>query len=73
MTADDRARERATQDEVRRILKERPPEDLPSGSEARLRQRLDEERSARAVTRPTRTVTRPTRKTVPKKKRNSVR
>jgi hypothetical protein len=33
-----------TQDAVRRILKERPPEDLPSGSEARLRQRLDKER-----------------------------
>ena len=32
-----------TQDAVRRILKERPPEDLPSGAEARLRQRLDKE------------------------------
>jgi hypothetical protein len=72
MAADDRARERATQDAVRRILKERPPEDLPSGSEERLHQRLDEERSARAVTRPTRTVTR-TRKTVTQKKRKSVR
>jgi hypothetical protein len=73
MAADDRARERATQDAVRRILKERPPEDLPSGSAERLHQRLDEERSARAVTRPTRTVTRPTRKTVTQKKRKSVR
>lgn len=73
MAADDRARERATQDAVRRILKERPPEDLPSGSEARLRQRLDEERPARRVTRATRTAARPTRTTVPKKTRKSVR
>jgi hypothetical protein len=71
MAADDRARERATQDAVRRILKERPPEDLPSGSEERLRQRLDEERPARTATRRTRTVT--TRKAVSQKKRKSVR
>jgi hypothetical protein len=71
MAADDRARERATQDAVRRILKERPPEDLPSGSEERLHQRLDEERPARTATRRTRTVT--TRKTVSHKKRKSVR
>jgi hypothetical protein len=32
-----------TQDAVRRILKERPPEELPSGAESRLQQRLDEE------------------------------
>lgn len=72
MAADDRARERATQDAVRRILKERPPEDLPSGAAERLRQRLDEERHARTVAR-TRTAARPTRKTVPQKKRKSVR
>jgi hypothetical protein len=68
MAADDE-----TQDAVRRILKERLPEDLPSGSEKRLHQRLDEERPVRAVTRRTRTVARPTRKTVTKKKRKSVR
>ena len=73
MAADDRARERATQDAVHRILKERPPEDLPSGSAERLRQRLDEERPARTATRRARTVTRPTRKAVSKKKRKSVR
>jgi len=38
MAADD-----DTQDAVRRILNERPPEDLPPGAEARLRQRLDQE------------------------------
>jgi hypothetical protein len=48
MAADDE-----TQDAVRRILKQRPPEKLPSGSEARLRTRLDEEPSARVVTRRT--------------------
>jgi len=32
-----------TEDAVRRILKERAPEDLPSGAEARLRRRLDKE------------------------------
>ena len=68
MAADDE-----TQDAVRRVLKERPPEDLPSGSEARLRQRLDEERRARTATRRTRTAARPTRKAVSKKKRKSVR
>jgi hypothetical protein len=73
MAADDRARERATQDAVRRILKERPPEDLPSGSVERLHQRLDEELPARALARPARTVARPTRKTIPKKRRKSVR
>jgi hypothetical protein len=67
MAADDE-----TQDAVRRILKARPPEDLPSGSEERLRQRLNEERRPRTMTRPTAT-TRSTRKTVPKKKRKSVR
>jgi hypothetical protein len=41
-----------TQDAVRRILKERPPEDLPSGAEARLRHRLDKEPPARPKTRP---------------------
>ena len=70
MAADD-ARERDTQDAVRRILKERPPEDLPSGADARLRQKLDDERPARR--RPTRTVTRSVRKTTGKKKRRSVR
>ena len=70
MAADDRARERATQDAVRRILKERPPEDLPAGSAARLRQRLDEERPAGAVARPARTVRRPIRKTIPKKRKS---
>jgi hypothetical protein len=73
MAADDRAREHATQDAVRRILKERPPEDLPAGSAARLRQRLDEERPARAVARRTRTAARPARKAVSTKKRKSVR
>jgi hypothetical protein len=42
MAADDE-----TQDAVRRILKKRPPEDLPSGADARLRQRLDVEAVAR--------------------------
>jgi hypothetical protein len=65
MAADDE-----TQDAVRRILKERPPEDLPSGSEKRLHQRLDEERRARALARPARTVTRPIRKTIPKKRKS---
>jgi hypothetical protein len=64
MAADDE-----TQDAVRRILKERPPEKLPSRSEARLRQRLDEEQAARAVTRPAR----PARKTVQRKKRTAAR
>jgi len=73
MAADDRAREPATQDAVRRILKERPPEDLPSGSAERLRQRLGEERHARTVARRTRTAARPTRKAVSTKKRKSVR
>jgi hypothetical protein len=73
MAADDRAREHATQDAVRRILKERPSEDLPSGSEERLHQRLNEERPARTATRRTRTAARPSRKAVSKKKRNSVR
>jgi hypothetical protein len=73
MAADDRAHERATQDAVRRILKERPPEDLPSGSEDRLRQRLDEERPAGTATRHTRTAARPPRQAVYKKKRKSVR
>ena len=41
-----------TEDAVRRILKERPPEDLPSGAEARLRQRLNAERPAKTVERP---------------------
>jgi hypothetical protein len=48
MAADDE-----TQDAVRRILNKRPPEDLPSGSEARLRRRLDKEPPARAVRRKT--------------------
>ena len=61
MAADDE-----TQDAVRRILKERPPETLPPGSESRLRKRLDEEPSARVVTRPT-------RKTARKKKPKAVR
>jgi hypothetical protein len=39
MPADDE-----TQDAVRRVLKRRPPEDLPAGAENRLRQRLDKER-----------------------------
>jgi hypothetical protein len=68
MAADDE-----TQDAVRRILKERPPEDVPSGSEKRLRQRLDEERPARTATRRTRTAARPARKAASKKKRKSVR
>ena len=68
MAADDE-----TQDAVRRILKERPPEDVPSGSEERLRQRLSEERPARIATRRTRTAARPTRKANSKKKRKSVR
>ena len=67
MAADDE-----TQDAVRRVLKARPPEDLPSGSEERLRQRLNDERRPRTMTRPTPT-TRSARKTVPKKKRKSVR
>ena len=33
-----------TQDDVRRVLKRRPPEDLPAGAEDRLRHRLGEER-----------------------------
>jgi hypothetical protein len=49
MAADDE-----TQDAVRRILKERPPEDLPSGSEARLRRRLDEEKPPPSGARPSR-------------------
>ena len=61
-----------TQDAVRRVLKDRPPEDLPSGSEARLRQRLNEERPARTATRRTRTAA-PTRKAIARKKRKSVR
>lgn len=73
MAADDRARERATQDAVHRILKERPPEDLPSGSEERVRQRLDKERPARSATRRTRSTARTTRKAVSKKERKSVR
>jgi hypothetical protein len=73
MAADDRARERATQDAVRRILKERPPEDLPSGSEERLRQRLDDERPARTAARRTRTAAPRTRKAVSSKKRKSAR
>ena len=68
MAADDEP-----QDAVRRVLKERPPEDLPSGAEARLRQRLDEERPARSATRRTRTAARPTRQSVSQKKRKSVR
>jgi hypothetical protein len=59
MAADDE-----TQDAVRRILQKRPPEDLPSGSHARLRKRLDEEPPpARAA--------KPDRKTVRKKKSKS--
>lgn len=38
MPADDN-----TQDAVRRVLKRRPPEDLPAAAEDRLRHRLDEE------------------------------
>jgi hypothetical protein len=68
MAADDE-----TQDAVRRILKERPPEDVPSGLEERLRQRLDEERPARTATRRTRTAARPARKAASTKKRKSVR
>lgn len=68
MAADDE-----TQDAVRRVLKDRPPEDLPSGSEARLRQRLDEERPARVATRRTRAAVRPTRKAASQKKRKAVR
>lgn len=59
MAADDE-----TQDAVRRILQKRPPEDLPSGSEARLRKRLDAEPPpARAA--------KPARKTVRKKQSKS--
>jgi hypothetical protein len=61
MAADD-----DTQGAIRRILKERPPEKLPSGSKARLRKRIDEEQAGQ-------TATRPTRKTVPTKKQKSVR
>jgi hypothetical protein len=61
-SADDRACEHAAQDAVRRILKDRRPEKLPSGSKARLRKRIDDEQAAR-------TATRPTRKTVAKKKK----
>jgi hypothetical protein len=43
MPADDE-----TQDAVRRVLKRRPPEDLPAGAEDRLRQRLDKERSKKS-------------------------
>jgi hypothetical protein len=39
------------QNAVRRILKERPPEDLPSGAAARLKKRLDAERPAKPATR----------------------
>jgi hypothetical protein len=65
MAADDE-----TKDAVRRILKKRPPEDLPSGAEARLRQRLDEEAATR---RAARAVTRPARPTERKKKPKTVR
>ena len=43
------------QDAVRRILTERPPEELPTGAEARLRKRLDQATPAKPVTRPART------------------
>jgi hypothetical protein len=46
------------QNAVRRILKERPPEELPFGAEGRLRKRLDSERPAKSAARgarPTRT------------------
>jgi hypothetical protein len=53
MAADDE-----TQDAVRRILQKRPPEDLPSGSHARLRKRLDDEppppRAAKPASKPAR-------------------
>ena len=68
MAADDDA-----QDAVRRVLKDRPPEDLPPESEARLRQRLDDEQPARTATRRTRTAAHPTRKAASQKKRKSVR
>ena len=50
MAADDEK-----EDAVRRILTERPPEELPSGAEARLRKRLDQEAPAKPVARPSRT------------------
>ena len=43
MAADD-----DTEDAVRRILQKRPPEDLPSGAETRLRRRLDKESGDKA-------------------------
>jgi hypothetical protein len=52
MAADDE-----TQDAVRRILTERPAEELPSGAEARLRTRLDQETSPKPVARPARAAT----------------
>ena len=61
-----------TQDAVRRILKKRPPEDLPSGADARLRQRLDEEAAARRADRPVMRQAVPTaRKKKPKTARKS--
>jgi hypothetical protein len=67
MAADDE-----TQDAVRRILKKRPPEDLPSGSEARLRKRLDEEPPPTRATSPARKTVRKN-KTVRTKKQKAVR
>jgi hypothetical protein len=52
MAADDEA-----QDAVRRILTERPPEELPSGAEARLRNRLDRETPTKPVARSARATT----------------
>ena len=73
-----------TQDAVRRILNERPPEDLPSGADARLRrrldtetldeQRLDKEAPARPRTRQARTTVRKKKPTpTPKPKSNAKR
>jgi hypothetical protein len=39
------------QEDVRRILQKRPPEDLPEGAEERLRTRLDREPSAQRARR----------------------
>jgi hypothetical protein len=69
MVAADMAADEDAQDAVRRILKERPPEEPPAGSEDRLRERLDEDQTGAAAREARKPVARSRRSTTARNKR----